>query len=105
MLEHPPQPNQNERKAFAMADEIVPSASFPRSERDRETEDRVFRTCARAGVCCIGIQSGFGVTEGMVLFSKPCTTLAIPLSAFADPEQAIKAIKAKIAQSRTGDAK
>jgi hypothetical protein len=41
----------------------------------------------------------------MVLFSKPCTTLAIPLSAFADPEQAIKAIKAKIAQSRTGETK
>ena len=75
------------------------------TQQDRETEDRVFRICTRAGVCCIGIQSGFGVTEGMVLFSKPCTTLAIPLSAFADTEQAIKAIKAKLAESRTGDAK
>jgi hypothetical protein len=63
------------------------------TQQDHATEARVFQTCARAGVCCIGIQSGFGVTEGLVLFSKPCTTLAIPLPAFADPEQAIKAIK------------
>ena len=84
---------------------IKTSIIAPPVQQDREIEERVFRTCTRAGVCCIGIQSGFGVTEGMVLFSKPCTTLAIPLSAFADPEQAIKAIKAKLAQSRTGDAK
>jgi hypothetical protein len=85
-----------------MADEIVPSASSSRSEpqQDRETEDRVFRICIKAGVCYIGIQPGFGATPGLVLFSKPSTTLAIPLSAFADPEQAIKAIKAKIAQVR-----
>jgi hypothetical protein len=75
------------------------------TQQGHPTEAEVFQICTRAGVCCIGIQSGFGVTEGLVLFSKPCTTLAIPLSAFADPEQAIKAIKAKIAQSRTGETK
>jgi hypothetical protein len=84
---------------------VKTSITAPATQQDREIEDRVFRICAKAGVCCIGIQSGFGVTEGLVLFSKPCTTLAIPLSAFADAEQAIKAIKAKLAQSRTGDAK
>jgi hypothetical protein len=84
---------------------VKTSITAPATQQDGETEDRVFRIYARAGVCCIGIQSGFGVTEGMVLFSKPCTTLAIPLSAFADPEQAIKAIKAKLTQSRTGETK
>jgi hypothetical protein len=86
---------------------IKPCSIAPASQQDQdhEIEAQVFQICARAGVCCIGIQSGFGVTEGLVLFSKPCTTLAIPLSTFADPEQAIKAIKAKIAQSRTGETK
>ena len=81
-----------------MADEIVPSSSQSGPQQDREIEDRVFRIYTRAGVCCIGIKSGFGVTPGMVLFSKPCTTLAIPLSAFADPDQAIEFIRAKLAQ-------
>lgn len=85
-----------------MADEIVPSTSSSRSEpqQDRETDDRVFRTCARAGVCCIGIQSGFGVTPGLVLFAKPCTTLAIPLAEFADPDKAVALIRAKLEVQR-----
>jgi hypothetical protein len=84
---------------------VKTSITAPATQQGHPTEAEVFQICTRAGVCCIGIQSGFGVTEGMVMFSKPCTTLAITLSTFADPEQAIKAIKAKLAQSRTGDAK
>jgi hypothetical protein len=84
---------------------VKTSITAPATQQGQPTEAEVFQICTRAGVCCIGIQSGFGVTEGMVLFSKPCTTLAIPLSTFADPEQAIKAIKAKLAQSRTGETK
>lgn len=84
-----------------MADEIVPSASFSRSElqQDRETEDKVFRTCARAGVSCIGIQRGFGVAPDLVLFQPTFTTLAIPLAEFVNPERAIELIQAKLGQS------
>jgi hypothetical protein len=84
-----------------MADEIVPSVPFSRRapQQNRETEDRVFQTCARAGVCCIGIQSGFGAAADLVLFQPTATTLAIPLAEFADPDRAIAAIKAKLAQS------
>ena len=38
------------------------------SQLDHETEARIFQICARAGVCCIGIQHGFGVSPDFVLF-------------------------------------
>jgi hypothetical protein len=69
------------------------------TQQDRETEDRVFRTCARAGVSCIGIQRGFGHAPDYVLFQPVVTTLAVPLATFANPDEAIAAIKAKLAQS------
>jgi hypothetical protein len=55
--------------------------------------------CARAGVCLIGIQRGFGEAADLALFQPTVTTLAIPLAEFANPDKAIAAIKAKVAQS------
>jgi hypothetical protein len=64
--------------------------SFP-SAPDHTTEARILRTCARAGVFCIG------VATDIVLFQQPSTTLAIPLAEFANPARAIELIKAKLA--------
>jgi hypothetical protein len=69
------------------------------AQQDRKTEEQVFQTCARAGVSCIGIQRGFGLAADYVLFQPTVTSLAVPLAAFADPDKAIAAIKAKLAQS------
>jgi hypothetical protein len=74
-------------------------ASHQDSQLDHDTEARIFQICARAGVCCIGIQRGFGHTPDYVLFQPTVTTLAVPLAAFANPDEAISAIKAKLAQS------
>jgi hypothetical protein len=63
------------------------------------TEAEIFQICARASVCCIGIQRGFSLAPDFVLFQPVVTTLAVPLAAFANPEEAIAAIKAKLAQS------
>ena len=83
-----------------MADEILPSVSCSRSlQQDHELEAQVFQICARAGVSCIGIQRGFGLVRDFVLFQPTVTTLAIPLAKFANPDEAIAAIKAKIAHS------
>jgi hypothetical protein len=78
---------------------IQTSIIAPATQQDHETEARVLQTCAKAKVCCIGIQSGFGITADMVLFQKPSTTLSVPLAAFADPETAIELIQAKLDQS------
>jgi hypothetical protein len=69
------------------------------AQQERETEAQVFQICARAGVCCIGIQRGFGQAPDFVLFQPTVTTLAVPLAAFANPDEAIAAIKAKLDQS------
>jgi hypothetical protein len=69
------------------------------TQQDHDTEARIFQICARAGVCCIGIQRGFGLARDFVLFQPIVTTLAVPLAAFANPDEAIAAIKAKLAQS------
>jgi len=71
----------------------------PASQQDHETEAQVFQICARAGVSCIGIQSGFGVVPDYVLFQPVVTTLAVPLAAFVNPDEAITAIRAKLTQS------
>ena len=68
-------------------------------QQDRETEAQVFQICARAGVCCIGIQRGFGHAPDYVLFQPVGTTLAVPLATFANRDEAIAAIKAKLTQS------
>jgi hypothetical protein len=83
---------------------IKTSIIAPPAQQDRETEDRVFRICARAGVSCIGIQRGFGIARDFVLFQPTVTTLAVPLAAFTNPDEAIAAIKAKLAQSGFGGA-
>jgi hypothetical protein len=73
------------------------TASAP--QQDHATEARIFQICARAGVSCIGIQRGFGHAPDYVLFQPVVTTLAVPLATFANPDEAIEAIKAKVAQS------
>jgi len=72
------------------------SSITPASQQDHEAEAQVFQICARAGVSCIGIQRGFGVASDYVLFQPVVTTLAVPLSAFANSDEAIAAIKAKL---------
>ena len=74
------------------------------TQQDHATEARIFQICARAGVCCIGIQRGFGIAPDYVLFQPVVTTLAVPLAAFANPDEAIAAIKAKLDQSSRGGA-
>jgi hypothetical protein len=69
------------------------------TQQDHETEAQVFQICARAGVSCIGIQRGFGLARDFVLFQPTVTTLAIPLATFANPDEAIAAIKAKLTES------
>jgi hypothetical protein len=69
------------------------------AQQDRKTEEQVFQTCARAGVSCIGIQRGFCIAPDYVLFQPVVTTLAVPLATFANPDEAVAAIKAKVAQS------
>ena len=81
------------------------SASHQGSQVDHDTEARIFQICARAGVCCIGIQRGFGHASDYVLFQPVVTTLAVPLAIFANPDEAVAAIKAKLAQSGFGGEK
>jgi hypothetical protein len=69
------------------------------TQQDHDTEARIFQICARAGVSCIGIQRGFGIAPDYVLFQPVVTTLAVPLATFANPDEAVAAIKAKLAQS------
>ena len=88
-----------------MADEILSSVSCSRSlQQDHELEARIFSICARAGVSVIGIQRGFGIAPDFVLFQPTVTTLAVPLAAFSNPDEAIAAIKAKLALSSRGGA-
>jgi hypothetical protein len=83
-----------------MVDEILSSVSYSRSlQQDHELEARIFSICARARVSVIGIQRGFGIARDFVLFQPVVTTLAVPLATFANPDEAIAAIKAKLAQS------
>jgi hypothetical protein len=76
------------------------SITAPATQQDHEVEAQVFQICARAGVSCIGIQRGFGHAPDYVLFQPVVTTLAVPLAKFANPDEAIAAIKAKVMQSR-----
>jgi hypothetical protein len=76
---------------------------FQATAQDHDTEARVFSICAKAGVSCIGIQRGFGVAPDYVLFQPVATTLAVRLATFANPEEAIAAIKAKVAESGFAD--
>ena len=71
----------------------------PSTQQDRDIETAVAFICARAGVCLIGIQRGFGSTPDYVLFQPVGTTLTVALAEFADPDRAIAAIKAKLEQS------
>lgn len=89
-----------------MADEILSSACCPRSlQQDHELEARILSICARAGVSCIGIQRGFGIAPDFVLFQPTVTTLAVPLATFANPGEAIAAIKAKLESGFPGGEK
>ena len=78
---------------------IRTSITAPAAQQGHPTEAEIFQICARAGVCCIGIQRGFRVATDLVLFQPTVTTLAVPLATFANPDEAIAAIKSKLAQS------
>jgi hypothetical protein len=71
----------------------------PAPQQDHELEARIYSICTRARVSCIGIQYGFGIAPDFVLFQPVGTTLAVPLATFANPDEAVAAIKAKLAQS------
>jgi hypothetical protein len=75
------------------------SISSSAAHQGRPTDTEIFQICARAGVACLGIQRGFGVAPDYVLFQPTITSLAIPLAAFANPNEAIALIKAKLAQA------
>lgn len=75
------------------------TVSHQGSQVDDEIEGRIFSICAKAGVSCIGIQRGFGISPDIVLFQPTVTTLAIPLAEFAKPERAVEAIRAKLAKA------
>jgi hypothetical protein len=79
-----------------MAPRSISSSAPPQG---RPSEAEIFQICTNAGVSCIGIQRGLGNAPDFVLFQPTVTTLAVPLAAFANPEEAIAAIKAKLAQS------
>lgn len=78
---------------------ITAFAAQQENQLDHETESKIFLICVRAGVSCIGIQRGFGLARDYVLFQPVVTTLAVPLATFANPDEAIAAIKAKVTQS------
>jgi hypothetical protein len=68
------------------------------SQQDREIETAAAFICARAGAAYVGTQKGFGSSPDLVLFQAVVTTLALPLSEFAnDPEKAATLIKQKLA--------
>lgn len=67
------------------------------------TEADIYLICARAGVSCVGIQRGFGTANDFVLFQPVFSTLVVPVAVFADPNEAIAAIKAKLAQTDPAD--
>jgi hypothetical protein len=71
----------------------------PPTQQGHDLEAKVFQICARARVCCIGIQFGFGIAPDYVLFQPVVTTLAVPLAEFDNPEHAIALIQAKLAQA------
>ena len=80
------------------------SISSSATQQGHPTDAEIFQICARAGVSCIGIQRGFGIAPDYVLFQPVVTTLAVPLASFANPDEAISAIKGKLAQSDFGGA-
>jgi hypothetical protein len=76
---------------------IIASAVQQDRQPDYDTEARIFSICAKAGVACLGVQYGFGIAPDFVLFQPVVTTLAVPVSTFKNPDEAIAAIKAKLA--------
>jgi hypothetical protein len=78
---------------------IKPCNIASSAQQDRDIETAVAFICARAGVSLIGIQHGFGHAPDFVLFQPTVTTLVVPLTSFANPDEAIAAIKARLAQS------
>ena len=67
------------------------------TQQDRDIETAVAFIVARGGAAYIGIQRGFGISPDLVLFQPVVTTLAVPLSTFTNPDEAVAAIKARLA--------
>jgi hypothetical protein len=60
---------------------------------------KYFKSAPEPEFLALGIQHGFDMAPDFVLFQPTVTTLAIPLAEFANPEKAVEAIRAKLAQS------
>jgi hypothetical protein len=65
------------------------------ASRSVANDATVFSICARAGV------SPIGVTADRVLFQPVIETLSVPLAEFSEPERAIAAIQAKLAEAQS----
>lgn len=78
---------------------MAPRSIASSASQQGPTEAEIFRICTRAGVSVVGIQRGFGIVQDFVLFQPIGTTLAVPLSLFTDPDRALAAIEAKLAQA------
>ena len=75
---------------------IMFCSTAPPTRQDREIEERVLQTCARAKVGCVGILHTVGNTPGFVLCQATIPTIKIPLAAFKDPSKAIEMIEAAL---------
>jgi hypothetical protein len=77
---------------------VVPSSNSQQESKhptqSHAAEARVLWICACAGVSVIGL------TSDWVLFQPVVATLSIPLSEFADPERAIRLIRAKLGEKQ-----
>jgi hypothetical protein len=67
----------------------------PPTPQDREIEDRVLQTCARARVACVGILQAAGDTP-VAFCQATIPTIKIPLAAFQNPTSAIELIEAAL---------
>jgi hypothetical protein len=70
---------------------IESSITDSATQQDRDTEAKILRAVAKAGAYCIGF------TADMVLFQQPTETLSVPLSTFTNPDEAVAAIKTRLA--------
>lgn len=71
------------------------TASSIQQEHDIETA--IAFIVARGGAAYIGIQRGFGIAPDYVLFQPVVSTLTVPLSTFTNPDEAVTAIKMRLA--------
>jgi hypothetical protein len=76
---------------------IKSCSTAPATQQDRDIETAVAFIVARGGAAYIGIQRGYGIAPDFVLFQPVVTTLAVPLATFSNPDEAVNAIRARLA--------